>query len=61
MKSFRNIGSVECDSVANLNPVSVLKHKFLVIENPEAALKIVEKRLTGRGAAQPARSEKDSK
>ena len=45
MKSFRNIGSVEYETVQNLNPVSVLKHKFLIIENPEAALKIVEKRV----------------
>jgi large subunit ribosomal protein L4 len=43
-KSFRNIGSVEYGTVANLNPVSVLKYKFLIIENPEASLKIVEKR-----------------
>ena len=45
MKSFRNIGSVECDSVANLNPVDVLKYKFLIIENPEVSLKTIEKRI----------------
>ena len=45
MKSFRNIGSVECDSVANLNPVDVLKYKFLVIENPEVSLATIAKRI----------------
>ena len=50
MKSFRNIGSVECDSVANLNPVDVLKYKFLIVENPEASLKIVEKRAAKKSA-----------
>ena len=44
-KSFRNIGSVSYESVANLNPVSVLKHKYLILENPEESLKIVGKRL----------------
>jgi large subunit ribosomal protein L4 len=44
-KSFRNIGSVSYEVVGNLNPVSVLKYKYLIIENPETALKIVEKRV----------------
>lgn len=57
LKSFRNIGSVTCESIINLNPVSVLKHKYLIIENPEASLKIVEKRLPGQGV----RSGKSSK
>lgn len=43
-KSFSNISSVDSDTVANLNPVTVLKYKYLIIENPEAAVKIVEKR-----------------
>jgi len=46
LKSFRNIGSVEYDSVANLNPVDVLKYKYLIIENPEASLKTIEKRVS---------------
>jgi len=44
MKSFRNIASVGYESVANLNPVLVLKYKYLIIENPEASIQIVEKR-----------------
>lgn len=44
-KSFRNIGSVELKEIVNLNPVNVLKYKYLIIENPAEAIKIVEKRL----------------
>lgn len=43
-KSFRNIGSVGFETVANLNPALVLKYKFVIIENPEEAIKIVAKR-----------------
>ncbi len=43
-KSFRNIGNVDCVAVRNLNPVVVLKSSYLVIENPEAAVAIVESR-----------------
>jgi len=43
-KSFRNIGSVECVSVRNLNPVSVLGSAYIVIENPEAAVAIIGSR-----------------
>lgn len=43
-KSFANISCVESEAVRNLNPVDVLKYKFLIIENPEAALAIVASR-----------------
>lgn len=43
-KSFRNISSVKLGTVADMNPVEVLKHKYVIIENPEASIKIVEKR-----------------
>ncbi len=43
-KSFRNISSVSLETIANMNPVEVLKHKYVIIENPEASIKIVEKR-----------------
>jgi large subunit ribosomal protein L4 len=43
-KSFRNIGNVACISVRNLNPLAVLGSTYLVIENPEAALAIIENR-----------------
>jgi large subunit ribosomal protein L4 len=43
-KSFQNIGSVSFDQVANLNPVSVLKYKYIVIENPVEAVNAISKR-----------------
>ena len=44
-KSFRNLGNVTCVDVRNLNPVAILGNSYLVIENPEAAVAIVESRL----------------
>ena len=41
----RNIGNIATVAVRDLNPVSVLGNTYLVIENPEAAVKIVEGRL----------------
>lgn len=49
-KSFRNIGNVSSSAVRDLNPVAILKHSFIVIENPEAALAILATR-----APKPAR------
>lgn len=43
-KSFRNISNISAGAVRDLNPVSVLKHTFLVIENPEAAVAILTTR-----------------
>ncbi len=51
-KSFRNISSVSFDSIANLNPVMVLKHKYLIIENPEVTVPVVEKRLARASTAE---------
>lgn len=45
-KSFRNIGSVSFQNVSNLNPVNVLKYKYIVIENPVASVDTIAKRLT---------------
>ena len=44
-KSFRNIGSTAVVSAQNLNPVSVLRNTYLIIENPESSLKALESRL----------------
>jgi large subunit ribosomal protein L4 len=43
-KSFRNIGNVTSSPVKDLNPVAILKHSFLIIENPEAAVAILSQR-----------------
>jgi large subunit ribosomal protein L4 len=48
-KSFSNIGNVDCVPMRNLNPVAVLGHSFLIIENPEASVAIVTQRVkTGK-------------
>lgn len=43
-KSFRNIGNVVTSPVKDLNPVAILKHSYIVIENPEAAVAILAHR-----------------
>jgi large subunit ribosomal protein L4 len=44
-KSFRNIGSISFDEVRNMNVLDILASKFVVIENPEASLKMLEAKL----------------
>jgi len=38
-RSMKNIGSIEVLEARNLHPLTLLSHKYLVIENPEASLK----------------------
>jgi large subunit ribosomal protein L4 len=38
-KSFNNFGNIEVGEVRNLNPLHVLNYKYLVVANPEEALK----------------------
>lgn len=38
-KSFRNFGSVSIEEFRNINPVSILNATYLIVSNPEAALK----------------------
>lgn len=40
-KSFRNFGNVSVEEFRNINPVSVLNHKYLIVANPEESLKIL--------------------
>ncbi len=44
IKSFRNLGNLMTEEVRNLNPVDVMAHKYLIIENPEASLKALSAR-----------------
>ncbi len=46
IKSFRNLGHVKTEEARNLNPVDVMTHKYLIIENPEASLKTLANRLS---------------
>lgn len=45
-KSFRNIGSLITEEVRNLNPVDLVTKKYLIISEPETALKALASRLT---------------
>lgn len=38
-RAYRNIGNIEMIEARNLNPVSLLQYKYLVIENPDKWLK----------------------
>lgn len=44
MKSFSNFGNVEVTEVRNLNPVSVMSAKYLVIADPKAAIETLSKK-----------------
>ncbi|HEY0220656.1 MAG TPA: 50S ribosomal protein L4 [Candidatus Paceibacterota bacterium] len=37
-KSFRNFGNLEVDEIRNINPVDLMKYKYVVISNPEKGL-----------------------
>ena len=43
-KSFRNLPQVEMVFLKNLNPLDVLNHQYLLIENPAEAVKFLESR-----------------
>lgn len=40
-KSFRNFGNINIDEVRNLNPVSVLSSKYLIIAEPKVAFEML--------------------
>lgn len=44
-KSFANFSNVKTDEVRNLNPIDLLKYKYVIIENPEVSLKVLEAKL----------------
>lgn len=45
-KSFSNFGNVEVDEARNLNPVDILKYKYLIVTDPEAVIVALEKKTT---------------
>ena len=40
-RSMSNLGNMEVLEARNLHPLTLLQHKFIVIENPEEALKVL--------------------
>jgi large subunit ribosomal protein L4 len=51
VKSFRNIGNVEVKAVRELNPVSILQHAYIIIENPDASCAILSHRVGEKAEA----------
>ena len=43
-KSFRNLASTEIVFVKDLNPLTILNHKYLLIENPEKSVEFLNSR-----------------
>jgi large subunit ribosomal protein L4 len=43
-KSFRNLADLEIVFLQNLNPLDVLNHQYLLIENPTESIKFLESR-----------------
>lgn len=44
-KSFANFSNVKTDEMRNINPLDLLKYKYVIIENPEMSLKVLEAKL----------------
>jgi large subunit ribosomal protein L4 len=44
MKSFQNFGNVAVEEVRNLNPLSILSAKYLVLASPKDAVEILSKK-----------------
>jgi large subunit ribosomal protein L4 len=42
-RAFSNLGNVEVVEARNLNPLTLLQYKYLIIENPDVALKVLPK------------------
>lgn len=49
-KSLRNIGSVACIAIGNLNPASVLRNTYLILERPQEAVAAIESRLAKKSS-----------
>lgn len=49
-KSFGNFSNVEVDDVKNLNPLSLMKYKYLVIENPSDAVEFLKGKMEKKAA-----------
>jgi len=45
IKSFSNFGNVMTEEARNLNPLSIMTHKYLIIEKPEETFAALTKRI----------------
>jgi large subunit ribosomal protein L4 len=48
IKSFSNFGNVMTEEVRNLNPLSIMTHKYLIIEKPEETFAALLKRTSAK-------------
>lgn len=44
-RSFRNISNMEVSEVRNINPLSLLKYKYLILSEPASASEILEQKM----------------
>ncbi|MBU1046365.1 50S ribosomal protein L4 [Patescibacteria group bacterium] len=47
-RGFKNFGNILINEVRNLNPLEVLRYKFLVITQPKESLEILESKMTAK-------------
>ena len=47
-KSFRNFGNISVGEIKNINPVEVLKYKYLVVSEPKEAVEFLESKLKSK-------------
>ena len=50
-KSFRNLGHTATVRIGNLNPASVLRNSYLIIEDPKASLEVISHRFAKKSGA----------
>lgn len=48
IKSFSNFGNIMTEEVRNLNPLSIMTHKYLIIEKPEETFAALAKRVASK-------------
>ncbi len=52
-KSFGNFGNVVVDEIRNLNPLDLMKYKYVVISNPQAGLDVIGNKLAAKTVKAP--------
>ncbi|MBI2049088.1 MAG: 50S ribosomal protein L4 [Parcubacteria group bacterium] len=45
-RGFQNLGNVEVTDTMNVNPLSVLQYKYIILTEPDVSVPILEKRVT---------------
>ncbi|MEQ1561435.1 MAG: 50S ribosomal protein L4 [Nitrospira sp.] len=47
-KGFRNFGNLEINEIRNMNPLDLMKYKYVVISNPTVGLPQIENKITAK-------------